>query len=176
MKTNSSKKEDIELEFRNYYHPLVKFVFKYLKHYEDSKDVVQKAFVKLWMNVDRLDIHSSTKSYLYSTVKNAMIDHMRKTHRLDFLPELENTLIIEDVYEEVMDSYLVRQIIQKSISKLKPRTQEIFILNKFEGLTYSEIAMHLGISKRTVEENIYKSIEYIKNDLKNHPELFCLPK
>lgn len=172
MKTDISKIEDLEKVFKDYYNPLVNFVYKYLRNYEDSRDVVQMTFTKLWANREDLVIHSSLKSYLYSTAKNTMIDYVRKISHHDKVTDLDESFLIEDINEDDFDAYRVRGIIDKSILKLKPRTKEIFILHKFEGLTYSEIAHYMGISKRAVEDNMAKSIEFLKEDLKNHPELF----
>ena len=58
------------------------------------------------------------------------------------------------------------------MDNLKPKAREIFKLNKFEGLTYEEIAEYMKISKRSVEDNMSKIMIYLKEELKNHPDIF----
>jgi len=163
---------EFEKIFKEYYNPLVNFIFKYLKDYEDSRDVIQMTFAKLWSNKEKLQINTSLKSYIYSTAKNTMIDFIRKNKKHSNSLEVEYALNVELDSEEVFDCYLVRGIIESSLNKIKPKAKEIFILNKFEGLTYEEIANFLGVSKRTIEDNMAKSLSFLKEELKNNSELF----
>lgn len=105
--------------------------------------------------------------------KNAMIDYIRKYHGKECVQieheQLEN---LQDSTEEYLDPYIVRQVVETQLKVLKDKPREIFILNKFEGLTYEEIADYLKISKRSVEDNISKVTKILKEKLKAHPELF----
>ncbi len=165
-------KVEFEKIFKEYFNPLVNFIYRYLNDYEQSREIVQVAFTKLWNNREKLNINTSFKSYIYSTTKNTMIDYIRKNKYHSKSIELDHNLEIEDSCEEEFDTYLVRNIVETSLNKLKPRTKEIFILNKFEGLTYEEIAQYLGVSKRAVEDNMAKTLVFLKEELNNHPELF----
>ena len=73
---------------------------------------------------------------------------------------------------EEFDPYLVRNAIEKSLCSVKEKTREIFVLNKFEGLSYDEIAEYLNISKRMVDYNVGITLKQLKMNLKNHPDLF----
>lgn len=163
---------EFENLFKDFFNPLINFIFRYLKNYEDSREVVQLTFAKLWNNKEKLQISTSIKSYIYSTAKNTMIDYIRQNKKHFNTLEVGNAMDIEDVGEEMFDIFLVRSIIEKSLDKLKPKTKEIFILNKFEGLTYEEVANYLGVSKRTVEDHMAKSLSFLKEELKNNDELF----
>jgi len=163
-----------ETVFKEYFNPLVNFVNKYLNNFENSREVVQMTFVKLWSNRTNLEVRSSVKSYLYQTTKNTMIDFIRKNKTILNATELENSIVTEliDEQNENLDPYILRQAIDKCLRNLKPKAKEIFELHKYEGLTYEEIADFLNISKRSVEDNISKILKYLKEELKNHPEFF----
>lgn len=163
-----------ETVFKEYFNPLVNFVNKYLNNFENSREVVQMTFVKLWSNRTNLEVRSSVKSYLYQTTKNTMIDFIRKNKNILNAAELENSIVTEliDEQNENLDPYILRQAIDKCLRNLKPKAKEIFELHKYEGLTYEEIADFLNISKRSVEDNISKILKYLKEELKNHPEFF----
>lgn len=165
---------EFELVFKEYYNPLVNFVFKYLHDYENSREVVQITFVKVWENRYNLDIKTSMKSYLYQAAKNAMIDFVRKNKKNMSTTEVEDNILtsLSDDQASHLDPYILRQAIENVLKELKPKTQEIFRLNKFEGLTYSEIAEYLNISKRSVEDNVAKTLKQLKDELKNHPDFF----
>jgi len=70
------------------------------------------------------------------------------------------------------NSLMIRQEISLAINKLKPKNKEIFKLNKFEGLTYKEIANHLDISERSVEDNISRAMKFLREELKNNEKIF----
>lgn len=166
--------KEFELIFKEYYNPLVNFVNRYLNNFENSKEVIQMTFVKVWDNRMNLTIKTSVKSYLYQSAKNTMIDYLRKNKNIQNAVELENSIAINftDDQSENLDPYIIKQAVDKVLKDLKPKSKEIFSLNKFEGLTYEEIADYLKISKRSVEDNIAKILKHLKEELKNHPELF----
>lgn len=67
--------------------------------------------------------------------------------------------------EEIL---FIRHAIKKGLNEMKPKRRLIFELSKFEGLTYAEIANHLGISERAVEDNMAKALNQLKELLKDH--------
>ncbi|MCO6464107.1 MAG: sigma-70 family RNA polymerase sigma factor [Saprospiraceae bacterium] len=164
---------DFEAIFKEYFNPLVNFIYKFVKNYETSEEIVQNTFAKIWSSRDKIEVTTSTKAYLYQMSKNAMIDYIRKYHGKECVQieheQLEN---LQDSTEEYLDPYIVRQVVETQLKVLKDKPREIFILNKFEGLTYEEIADYLKISKRSVEDNISKVTKILKEKLKAHPELF----
>jgi RNA polymerase sigma-70 factor, ECF subfamily len=169
-----AKLSEFEAIFKEYFVPLVNFVNTFLHNHEDSKEVVQNSFLNIWRNKDRIEIKISLKSYLYQTTKNNMIDFIRKNKALKNISEINNDVIenLADQDHEMLDPYLVRNAIELVLKNLKPKSREIFELNKFEGLTYEEIAQYLNISKRAVEDNIAKVTQSLKSELKNHPYFF----
>lgn len=104
-----------------------------------------------------------------------MVDYIRanKKHtKVEDTSGDQSLSILDNVSEEALDPYLVRQAIDACLVDLKPKATEIWNLNKYEGLTYGEIAEYLNISKRAVEDNISKIQKMLKSKLKNHPDLF----
>lgn len=165
-------KAEFERIFKEYYNPLCNFVNQNLRNWESSKEVVQATFMKIWESRNKLDIHTSVNSYLYTTTRNTMIDFIRKEKKGSDPYERSEDVFIADYHDDALNPYLLKEIIYKSLNKLKPKAQEIFKLNKFEGLTYKEISKYLNISERSVEDNIARAFKALKEDLKDHPELF----
>ena len=127
--------------------------------------------MKVWENRESIDINTSAKSYLYSAVRNRMIDAIRSDQKLQ---EYKNAVNVDEVDEDIeqMNSYLIRAEILRSMDKLKPKMRKIFSLSKIEGLTYNEIASYLGISKRAVEDNVAKALRLLKEDLQHNEVIF----
>lgn len=166
--------KEFELIFKEYYNPLVNFINRYLNNLENSKEVVQITFSRIWENRANLNIKTSFKNYLYQSAKNNMIDYIRKNKYILNAVELEDSVAINfpDNQPEHLDPYIIKQAVENVLKEIKPKAKEIFSLHKFEGLTYEEISEYLKISKRSVEDNVAKILKHLKHELKNHPDLF----
>ena len=158
-----------EKVFKEYFNPLVNFVNSHINHWEDSREIVQNTFMKIWEVRDRLDIDTSLKSYLYQATRNGMIDFIRSSKRNQTMVDrLKRTVSEIDEDSKTMDSLLIRQEIQRAMETLKPKNKEIFRLNKIEGLTHKEIAAHLNISVRSVEDNVKRATDLMRKVLQSN--------
>lgn len=171
MNTNPFDASNFEEVFKTYFGPLCNYVNSYIKDWENSREIVQGTFLKIWENKDSIQINTSVKSYLYSSVRNRMIDYIRSNKKLD---EYKNTIDVDAVTEDIeeMNSFLIREEILRSLDKLKPKMRKIFSLSKIEGLTYNEIAAYMNISKRAVEDNVAKALRLLKEDLEGNEVIF----
>lgn len=171
MNKSPFNETNFEEVFKTYFGPLCNYVNSYLKDWESSREIVQGTFMKVWENKDSISINTSAKSYLYSAVRNRMIDVIRANKKQD---EYKSTVDINEIDEDIsqMNSFLIREEILKSMDKLKPKMKKIFHLSKIEGLTYSEIAAYLNISKRAVEDNVAKALRLLKEDLEGNETIF----
>lgn len=131
-----------------------------------AEDTVQSVFIRLWENREDLEITGSVKSYLFNAVRNAALDHLRSVKRQDKYLEQVTDFDLEFPREDDSDMQIFRYKLFEAIKKLKPKTQEIFVLHKIEGLTYNEIAEHLNLPRRTVEYNIYAALTQLRDQLK----------
>lgn len=97
-----------------------------------------------------------------------MIDHYRSSKSSSSNAEAYSEQIEKATEMSTDDGGLaVTQKIAWAVDQLKPKTREIFLLNKQEGLTYDEIADYLSISKRTVEYNMKNALIQLKELLKD---------
>ncbi|NND34499.1 MAG: RNA polymerase sigma-70 factor [Saprospiraceae bacterium] len=154
--------------FKENYRLLCNYINAQTRDMELSQEIAQKTFVKLWEKRDEISFNSSSKSYLFQAARNTLIDHFRSlktanVHAEQYARELPlgEEMSIEEDHELV-----TVQRIARAVDKLKPKTREIFLLSKKEGLTYDEIAKYLDISKRTVEYNMKNALQQLKTLLK----------
>ena len=155
--------------FHYYYSGLVVFVQKYIPDNDVAEDIIQDFFVKLWVNRDRITINTSIKAYFYSSIRNRCIDYLRHEATKG---EVEKNLLVKlqettDERNLLLESEL-RDKISSAINKLSPACQEIFMLNRFEGMKPSEIAVKKGISVRTVETHIYNALKILHKELDSY--------
>ncbi|MEZ4907401.1 MAG: sigma-70 family RNA polymerase sigma factor [Saprospiraceae bacterium] len=154
--------------FKKLYHEtyslMVNFAYSKTRDSELSQEIVQNVYVKLWKGRQNIEIRSSIESYLYSMVKNGIIDHIRKHKKLVELSdrsEIYNETEEENYFPEENDIEF-KVNLQRAMMKMKEKRRQIFTLNKIEGLTYKEISEYLQISERVVEDNISKAMKEIK--------------
>jgi RNA polymerase sigma-70 factor (ECF subfamily) len=161
------EKAIFEYIFNYYYSSLCAFSSQYINDRNAVEDLVQDFFVFLWMEAPHLQINSSLRSYLFSSIKNRCLDHQKhqkvtEKYRTFVLFSAENSEIQSDKYFAESE---LRQAIQKSLKKLAPRCREIFELSRLQGLSNQEISEQLGISKRTVELQISNSLKILRKEL-----------
>jgi RNA polymerase sigma-70 factor (ECF subfamily) len=164
---NDSQAAFAEL-FNRYKKKLYYFALSYLNDNAEAEEVVQSIFVRLWENRSTLNETMSIKNFIYKSTVNACYNFLKKKAIRNRY--LENELIAFDEnenrsYDEIFYKDLKRQI-DSIISSLPPQQQQIFQLSRFEGLSHADIASKLNLSIRTVENQTYRALKVIKDNLK----------
>ncbi len=152
-----------DILFKRYYRQLCLYAAHYLNgDIAASEDIVQDCFVKLWQQEAKRDI-TDKRAFLYSTVRNACIDTLRRQH-----PEM-TSIDPSDLEEVISDEEAVDRSEQEAkvweiIDALPDRCREVFLMAKRDGMTYNEIAEALNISVKTVEHQISKAMKKLRNN------------
>ncbi len=153
--------DEIFLKFnRKVYH----FSLSYLKNPHEAQDIVQEVFLSLWKNRHRHDVQADLQPYLFAITFNAIKKRFRKLERERKHVE---AYALAKRSEKVVQSGdnekdQLREWLENSLQQLPPRQRDIFILNKQEGLTAQEIADKLGLSRRTVENHLFRARAFLK--------------
>lgn len=156
--------------FDMYYVRLLSYVNTYTRDEDNSKDIVQEAFIKLWNSRENIDTEASIPAFLHKIAYNIFIDKYRKNKRKQNLLDLLSHSAVNDLAEEESKDFMVKKIkfVKKSVEELPPRCKEVFKLSKYEGLKYSEIAKTLKISVKTVEAQMGKAFSIIRKRAKEY--------
>ena len=154
--------------FEENYNLLCNYINTYAKDWDLSQEIAQRTFVKLWEKKNEITFSTSAKSYLFQSARNTLIDHYRshKSANLHAEKYSEGLQGVEEIAQDDGTAAMLTERIQWAVDQLKPKTREIFLLSKREGLTYDEIAEYLQISKRTVEYNMKNALLLLKETLK----------
>lgn len=157
--------------FKNYYSPLCNYCQGIVADRQGSEDIVQDAFVYLWNNRKTIEIKTTIKTYLYSSVRHGALYYLKKqlmeqTH----FPRLTEfiTYIQESDYSE---EELVRlDDARKILRELPEQCRTIFLMNCIDGKKYKEIAEELNISVNTVKTHLSKAYRKFREkfDGKSH--------
>lgn len=129
-----------------------------------AHDVVQEVFVKLWNRKDEISAIVNQKAYLFRSVINASITYLEVNKNKARLGEIN----IESS-GRTDSPMLVKELeskIQLALDSLPPKCKAIFVLSRFEGMKNKEICEHLGLSIKTVENQMGIALKRMKEDLK----------
>jgi RNA polymerase sigma-70 factor, ECF subfamily len=156
-----------EKVFHSYYAKLCVFSNSYVKSLDVSRDVVQEVFIKIWDNRENFTINQSLKAYLYQAVRNHSLNHIEKQNHKR---RLQNSLkkYRETFHEESVSELNTEELTQKVwklVELLPERRRTIFILYRKHGLSYAEIGEVMEITRKTVENQMGKSLQFIREQL-----------
>lgn len=168
QKMTSGDMDSFKYFFDKYYDDLCNFVNIYLRDKVLAEEIVQDIFVYFWENKEKLKINRSVKSYLYSASRFKSLNLLRDTKtRKRLVENMERTEFIQpdQAEDSVIDSVEFRKIIEAAIDQLTPKCREIFLLSKNQELSNKEIAERLGISVKTVENQMTIALKKLREFL-----------
>ena len=149
----------IERLFRAEYRPLCLYALHYLDSLDIAEDVVSGCFETLWEKASSGALISNMRAYLYTSVRNASIDYLRKHSSSDPLPrDLDG--VISD--EEACERSAVEARMWTEIDRMPARRREVLLMAKRDGMSYAQIASSLGISENTVRNTLEAALKQLR--------------
>ena len=146
--------------------PLVGFAHRILAGAGDPEDMVQTAFVRLWSRRRDLEQAGSTRSLLYTIVKNVCLDELRKRDRREKAQEgAVPPPSPRTPYENIQGAELQR-LAAAAVARLPERRREVFRLAREEGLSYQEIAEIMDLSAQTVANHMSLAMADLRTTLR----------
>lgn len=160
-----TKKAKFSNLFDANYQRLYNYAFKTLGDTPLSEELVQETFIKLWENFENVN-ESAIISFLFTTLKNKIIDDFRKKqtrekHTNLFRLNATTSTDIDQQWELLLQ-------IENIYASLETKTEAIFKLSRDKGLTYKEISEEKNISIKTVELHISKALAKFRKGLKDY--------
>lgn len=152
--------------FRRYYKPLMRFIWGYVKSEAIAEELVQELFARIWEKRTALTIRSSIKSYLYSAGRNMSLDYLKHQEVVQEWANEKKALHMDKPHDTKIDKTLHNKMlleeVEKAIISLPERRRLIFILSRYEDMTYKEIAEFLEISVNTVETQMGRALATLR--------------
>ncbi|MCF0255727.1 MAG: RNA polymerase sigma-70 factor [Bacteroides heparinolyticus] len=153
-----------------YKNRLIYFAMRFFKSYEYAEDVFQDAFIIIWQSRSFLNPDTSFSSYLYTIVRNRILNQLRDLSNQDKLKEYILQQAVDynnDTRNEILANDL-KQLVSLAIQRLTPRQREIFEMSRELQMSHKEIAEALGISINTVQESISTSLKSLRSYLEKN--------
>lgn len=158
--------------FFDFYPSLCLFAQRYVSSPETCEDIVQDTFFHLWKNRKKIEITSSFRNLLITSVKNSCVDYLRKQSVRQNHAEKQAVSIIPDGYSSDTPEaiYTIRELeamLHAALAKLPENVRRAFEMNRFENMTYNQIAKEMSVSPKTVEAYISKALTLLRIELKD---------
>ena len=160
---------EFEIHFRRLYLPLGMYALRFVDDADVAEDLQQDAFMKAWLYIKDGGEIDNFSSFMYRTMRNVCLTYIRDKH--DTLDES----FIPDVVEEEIDTSFRDARIWKAIDELPEKCREVFLMSKRDGLSNEEIAEELGISIKTVKNQLTKAFSRLREALSDGHKPFFLP-
>ena len=136
---------------------------------DTAREIVQDFFVRLYEKRQTLSISISEKSYLYRSIYNCCINYITQKNIQDkHLKSIDLERDDEENLESEINTVELQYKIYEAIDGLPAKCQQIFKMNRLEGLKNEEIANQLNLSKRTVETQISKALKILRKKLADY--------
>lgn len=171
---NGNKEAYAEL-FNRYWEKAFNHVFYRVQDTAVTEEIVQEIFIKFWDKREDLSINSFP-AYLHTCVKHKCLNYIEGkiirekhwSHYKKFLPTSD------DSTSKTIDLNDLQEALDRGLDSIPEKTKLVFTLNRFEGKTIKEIALHMNLSEKTIEYHLSRSIRELRLYLKDFFIILCI--
>ncbi len=171
-------KDELSFEriFTSHFKKLYAYAFTIVKEEVTAEEMVQNVFLKIWEKKGMInDVHTSLTAYLYKSVYHESLNHLKhqkvKSAYTMYAARQKND--VENTSSKVQLSELQERI-DAALRDLPEQCRTIFQMSRFEELKYQEIADRLGLSIKTVENQMGKALRILRVKLADYLPLIAI--
>ena len=158
-------KEAFSALYYKYHAYLYAIALRYLKNKDLAEDSVQHVFIKLWENTKTLNIDINVKNYLYTMIKNHILNQIRdnkETISLNYA-NAQQEISDQNDFIKSMEEQQTIDVLLKGIESLPPQKKEVCLLKLEDEITNQKIADKMGISIHTVKSHYQESLKMLRD-------------
>src|SRR5690606_15474068 len=161
---NNGNEQAFRIIYNKMYAKVYRFAYALTKRRDQSEEVVQETFLRLWLHRADVDATRSLDAFLFTIARRLVIDMMRNaTSTAALRDSLWSTMQKENhATEETILENNLAALVDEAVAQLPAQQQLIFKLSRDQGLTHEEIAIKLGISKNTVKNHLVSALKTLK--------------
>lgn len=154
--------------FDKYYVQLSAFASEYVRSYDAGREVVQEVFVKIWSTREDWNPKGSIKPYMYKAVYNQALNFKKKEEtrkKYESAASADYEYVDEDAIESKFRIKELRLALRDAVRQLPPKRQMVYVLHRQHGLSIKEISLIMGISPKTVENQMTEALRFLRTKL-----------
>lgn len=151
--------------YNKYWSKLYLSAYNILRDRQVSEDITQEVLVSLWMKRSSLQVTTSLNAYLYTAVRYQVFNVLRSGKvKADLFNSLEE-LFSNNGGEEILSEKEINRLLEQGVAELPEKCRQIFLMSRKEHLSTKEIAERLGISPKTVENQLTIALNRLRKTL-----------
>jgi RNA polymerase sigma-70 factor (ECF subfamily) len=162
--------------FKTYFKQLRNYAFSFVQEQTLAEDIVQTVFLRLWDRIEVLNLADSVAAYLYRAVYNESLNALkhskvRRSHHSWLNRHMKDQT---DTAHRQLQLRELEKHLHAAINELPEQCRTIFQLSRYEELRYRDIGLRLGISVKTVENQMGKALRLLRARLVDFLPLLLL--
>jgi len=166
-----------EALFAKYFVKLSLYAGHFVRQQNTAREIVEDFFCDIWINSKHIYIESNLNGYLYRSIHNRCLKYLRHQKvRQKYIDSKQyiytDKELLEPVSDDVPEAVLIVKELEdkvaEAIESLPAECKKIFSMNRFENLSYIEIAGELGISVNTVKTQMTRALRKLREKLKEY--------
>ncbi len=163
--------KSLEVLIHRYLKPIYSFVYRYVGNKQETEDITQEVFVKVWRNLKKFNRQKSFKTWIFSIPKNTSIDCFKKKKAIpfsDFENEKgENELVDKlagpaPLPDKLLEQANIKEMLDAAINRLAPKYRLVLFLRYNDHFIFREIAEALGEPLNTVKSRHLRALIILK--------------
>ena len=168
----NNDEEFLKIIFRLYYSGLCAYAATFVKASDLAEEIVQETFIKFWESRANINVENSLKAYVFRSVHNNCINYLknsevlkRQSKRMTEEILYHNEVALRNFSPAVIDDLISEELEKKLnhvLGELPLQARKIFMMSRFDQLTYDEIADRLGISVNTVKTQMKRVLSKLR--------------
>src|SRR5687767_1350272 len=160
--------------FKIYYNQLGDFIMRITESQQLTQEIVQDAFLKIWINRQSLAQVDCFKAYLFVVAKNHAFNCLKQMAREKSRQKLWEHTVLDQVILNTTETAPADRVhlINQAVELLPPQQKNVFLLSRKEGLSHEGIAKKLNISHETVKKHIVLALRFLRNHLRANANFF----
>lgn len=155
-----------------YWGPLVRYARGMVGGEDSAEDVVQEVFVRVWQHRTEWSAEGSVRAYLFRITRNLSLNHVRDRDAEVKRRETAGYTLVPARWEGRPDEQLARSTLEdevaEAVAALPPRRREAFVLSRYHGLSYREVADTMGLAEQTVANQMRRALAELRIALSHH--------
>jgi RNA polymerase sigma factor (sigma-70 family) len=154
------------LIYRKYFFILYNYGLKFCSDKELIKDCIQDLFIKIWNNRENLNDTTSVKYYLFTSLKNKLIDALKSSsQKFKVSDDVMNLDVVDEEDSESELFYFQKERVFSAMNKLSRHQQKVLEMKFYKNQSNQEIAQELGITIQSVYNSVFKTLRSLRKQL-----------
>ncbi len=155
-----------EYLFKSHFKALHAYAFTIIKEEMMAEEIVQNVFCRLWEKREQIEINQSAKAYLYRSVYNESLNYLKHQKvKATYQQHAARNKDLETHSAAKTEHKELQFHLANALNELPEQCRTIFQMSRFEELKYREIASELGLSVKTVENQMGKALKILRTKL-----------